>query len=295
MYLAHVIARQGNTYLVEDERGKQHQCHVRTNAIDAVCGDRVECESTSTSKHVIEKICPRKNQIVRRDNFKREKTLAANVDHIIIVMAAVPTYSTPLIDKYLASALINNCKTTLVINKAELLNRNNLNVSELENTYQDLVDNFIVTSAKLGYGIQTLRKVIANEISILVGQSGVGKSSLINRLLNTNAIKVSALSENIKQGKHTTTNAYAHKINQYGKIIDSPGVRTFIPVFDSIQDVIRGYKEFIPHINQCKFSDCHHISEPQCKIKQEVKLGHIALSRYESYVENFNEVKNHSA
>ena len=295
MYLAHVIARQGNTYLVEDNEHKtQYHCHVRTNAIDAVCGDLVECEAASTSKHVIERVCPRKNQITRRDNFKREKTLAANIDHIIVVMAATPTYATPLIDKYLASALINRCKTTLVINKAELLNSNNLNISELEDTYQDLVDNFIVTSARLGYGIQTLRKVIANEVSILVGQSGVGKSSLINRLLNSNTIKVGELSENIQQGKHTTTNAYAHNINQHGKIIDSPGVRTFIPVFETIQDVMHGYKEFIPHINQCKFSDCHHISEPQCKIKQEVELGNIALSRYESYVENFHEVKNYS-
>ena len=292
MYLAQVIARQGKTFIVEDEQGQQHQCHARSSAIDAVCGDRVECVATTDSKHVIEKIRERKNQITRIDNFKREKTLAANIDHMIIVMAATPAFSTLLIDKYLACAQINQCKATLVINKAELLNSHDVDINGLENTYKELVDHFIVASAKLGYGIQALRNVIANEITILVGQSGVGKSSLINRLLRKNLIKVGELSKSIQQGKHTTTNAFAHNINQHGKIIDSPGVRTFMPIFQNTQQVMRGYKEFLPHINHCKFSDCQHINEPGCAIKAEVEKGNIMQTRYQSYLENIEEVKN---
>lgn len=291
MYLAQVIARQGNTFIVENEQGQQHHCHARSNALDAVCGDYVKCNATSESRDVIENICERKNKIARIDNFKREKILAANIDHIIIVVAATPAFSTLLIDKYLACAHINKCKTTLTLNKAELLNANHVDVNLLENTYKGLTDNFIITSAKLGYGIQSLRKVIANENTILVGQSGVGKSSLINCLLHDNHIKVGELSASIQQGKHTTTNAFAHSINQHGKIIDSPGVRTFMPIFKNTQEVMLGYKEFLPHIKHCKFSDCQHINEPKCAIKSEVDKGIIKQSRYQNYLQIIQEVK----
>ncbi|MFK7794172.1 MAG: ribosome small subunit-dependent GTPase A [Gammaproteobacteria bacterium] len=292
MYLAHVIARQGKTFIVEDEHGEQHECHARSKSVDAVCGDNVECESKDQSKDVIEKICERRNQITRIDNFKREKTIAANVDHIIIVVAAAPAFSTSLIDKYLACAQLNQCKATLVINKAEMLNDNNVDITQLENTYKDLAENFIITSAKLGYGIHTLRLALSNETSILVGQSGVGKSSLINRLLNNNNIRVGELSENIQQGKHTTSNAFAHNINNNGRLIDSPGVRTFMPVFKDAKQVMLGYSEFLPHLGKCKFSDCQHINEPHCEIKTEVISGNIQELRYQSYLDNINEIKN---
>lgn len=291
MYLAHVIARQGKTFIVEDEHGEQHACHARSKSVDAVCGDNVECETKNQSKDVIEKICARENQITRIDNFKREKTIAANVDHIIIVVAAAPAFSTLLIDKYLACAQLNKCKATLVINKAEMLNNNNVDIAGLESTYKNLVENFIIASAKLGYGIQTLRVALANETSILVGQSGVGKSSLINRLLNNNNIRVGELSENIQQGKHTTTNAFAHNINNSGRLIDSPGVRTFMPIFKDVKQVMLGYREFLPHLGNCKFSDCQHINEPQCAIKTAVEKNIIQSERYQSYLANIEEVK----
>ena len=290
MYLAHVIARQGNTYIVEDESGKQYSCHVRSNAIDAVCGDIVECDAINQSQDVITKIQKRNNQITRVDNFNREKTLAANVDHILIVVASTPAFSTSLIDKYLACAQLNDCKASLIINKAELLNQYNININQLESTYQAIVENLIVASAKLGYGIQNLRNIISNETSIFVGQSGVGKSSLINRLLHNSNIKVGELSENIQQGKHTTTNAFAHKINNKGKLIDSPGVRTFMPIFKNREQVMLGYKEFLPYLGQCKFTDCQHLNEPQCAIKAAVELDVIQTSRYESYLENLQEI-----
>ncbi len=291
MYLAQVIARQGKTFIVEDDQGRHHNCHARTSAIDAVCGDRVECNEISQSKHVIEKILARKNQITRIDNFKREKTLAANIDHMIIVVAATPALSSTLIDKYLVCARLNQCKVTIAINKAELLNAQQINIKVLEDVYQNLVDHFIITSAKLGYGIQALRTVIGNENTILVGQSGVGKSSLINRLLHSNQIKVGTLSKTIQQGKHTTTNAYAHNINQHGKIIDSPGVRTFMPIFTDKQQVISGFEEFLEHIKYCKFTNCLHINEPNCAIQNQVTQGNIKQSRYNSYIELIKEVE----
>ena len=119
-------------------------------------------------------------------------------------------------------------------------------------------------------------------------QSGVGKSSLINSILNNTNIKTGELSDHIQQGKHTTTNAYAHTINSQGKLIDSPGVRSFIPIFKSREEVMYGYKEFLSYIGQCKFSDCQHINEPQCAIKSAVELNIIKQSRYQSYLDNIS-------
>ncbi len=287
MYKARIIARQGKNFIVQDTEHKLHQCHVRSQAQEAVCGDRVVCESKSRGQDIITSIEPRANQLTRIDNFKREKTLAANIDHMLIVVAAIPEFSTLLIDKYLACASLNKCAVSLIVNKAELLNKQQININSLAATYSHLVDHFIVTSAKLGYGISALRKVLVEETNILVGQSGVGKSSLINRLLDTSTIKIGALSESIQQGRHTTTNAYAHPINSARqaeiKIIDSPGVRNFTPTFARLDQVALGFKEFDEFIGSCKFANCQHLNEPDCAIKNAVVANEIAASRYASY------------
>lgn len=292
MYYAHIIARQGNNYIVEDKTGEQHQCHVRSYAIEAVCGDYVECLKQTQSLDVIEKIQPRKNLITRIDNFGREKTLAANIDHMLIVIAATPEFSTLLIDKYLASAQLNQCKASLIINKVELLNKCQTNINELEKMYLNLVDNLIVSSAKLGFGISNLRNILDEDINVLVGQSGVGKSSIINRLLHSSQIKVGTLAENIQQGRHTTTTAYAHSVNKNGKIIDSPGVRTFMPVFKNIEQVMLGFREFIPRIRKCKFNNCLHMNEPNCAIQHAVDNKEIHPQRYENYLSICKELAN---
>ena len=290
MYEARIIARQGKTYIVENQLHQQYECHARSQAIDAVCGDFVQCIERQDTKDVVEKILPRINQITRIDNFKREKTLAANIDHLLVVIAPSPAFSTLLIDKYLACAELNRCKVSLVINKAELINDFQIDIKELESIYKNLVNQIFITSAKLGYGIATIRNSLLNETSIMVGQSGVGKSSIINRLLNNNDIKVSAISEQIQQGRHTTSNAYAHTINHYGKIIDSPGVRTFTPVFKDQKELAKGFTEFKEYIGKCKFNDCQHINEPGCTIIKAVSEKKIHASRYQNYLEMHKEL-----
>ena len=287
MYKARIIARQGKKFIVQDAEHKLHQCHVRSQAQEAVCGDRVVCEAKSRGQDIITAIEPRTNQLTRIDNFKREKTLAANIDQMLIVVAALPEFSTLLIDKYLACARLNNCAVTLIVNKAELLHEQQININTLAATYTPVVDHFIVASAKLGYGIHALRKVLIEDTNILVGQSGVGKSSLINRLLDSSTIKIGALSESIQQGRHTTTNAYAHPINSPSqaeiKIIDSPGVRSFSPTFARMDQVALGFKEFDEYIGSCKFANCQHLNEPDCAIKTAAAAHKIAASRYASY------------
>ena len=283
MYAARVIARQGKKFIVEDENYVQHHCHPRSKTIDAVCGDVVDCIEQPQSLDTIEAIRPRINQITRLDNFKREKTLAANIDHMFIVIAAVPEFSNLLIDKYLACAELIGCKASIVVNKCEWLHRSNLDIGRLELIYKNICTEVMVSSAKLGYGISQLRKSIRNDYSILVGQSGVGKSSLINRLLYSNKIKVADLSDQIRQGTHTTTLAKAYSIGAAGKIIDSPGVRTFSPIFDQREKVMLGFKEFRPYVAKCKFNNCMHIDEPNCAVKKAVEQQHIQPERYQNY------------
>lgn len=292
MYQARVIARQGNQYIVEDLKNDQHQCHPRSKAIDAVCGDIVDCVAQKQSLDTIESIHPRVNQITRLDNFHREKTLAANIDYLLIVIAPIPEYSLMLIDKYLACAELIQCKTSLIINKCELLQANNVNINLLESIYKNICENIFVTSAKLGYGVAQLRQMLSSDYSILVGQSGVGKSSLINRLLYSNEIKVADLSEQIQQGTHTTSHAQAYSIGQKGKIIDSPGVRAFTPIFEDCSKVMLGFKEFKPYIHKCKFNNCMHIDEPNCAVKDAVKQKHIRLERYQNYQTIYKELTN---
>lgn len=283
MYEARVIARQGNQYIVEDLNKKHHQCHPRSKTIEAVCGDIVDCARQKQSLDTIESIHPRRNQLTRLDNFNRKKTLAANIDQMLIVIAAVPEFSFLLIDKYLACAELIQCKASLVINKCEYLRSYNVNITELESIYSDICTDIFVTSAKLGYGLAQLSKSLATDRSILVGQSGVGKSSLINRLLHSNDIKVADLSNQIRQGTHTTSHTQAYSIGNMGKIIDSPGVRTFTPIFENSSEVMLGFKEFRPYVGKCKFNNCMHIDEPGCAVKNAVDGHHIHTERYRSY------------
>ena len=290
MYEARVIARQGSQYIVEDTNGRQHQCHPRSKTIDAICGDIVDCATQTQSIDTIENIHTRTNQITRVDAFKRKKTLAANVDHIIIVIAPVPAFNLVFVDKYLACAELIQCKASLVLNKCELANAENADIVELESIYKNLCNNIIVTSAKLGYGISQLRQLLANTYGILVGQSGVGKSSLINRLLHSNKIKVADLSDQIQQGTHTTSQAQAYNLGNTGKIIDSPGVRSFMPVFEDCSKVMLGFKEFLLYRNKCKFNNCLHVDEPHCAVKQAVEQKYIHPERYQSYRTILNEI-----
>lgn len=283
MYLATVIARQGKTYIVEDAQQKQYQCHVRSQAQEAVCGDRVLCESQQQSHDVITSIQPRNNQLTRIDNFQRTKTLAANIDHMVIVIAPVPSCANLLIDKYLACAELNKCQVSLVINKAEHLNHYDVDIRQLEDIYMPVVDHFIIASAHLGYGISALKRILMTQTSILVGQSGVGKSSIINSIFANTDIKVGALSENIQQGKHTTTNACAYPLGENGKVIDSPGVRNFTPIMTDHTQAAGGFREFKDYFGRCKFADCHHLDEPNCAIKDAVEAEYISTYRYASY------------
>lgn len=268
--------------MVETEDSEQHLCHVRSKALETICGDRVICQRQHQSLDVIESIQSRDNQITRLDNFNRQKTVAANIDHMLIVVAALPEFSSLIVDQYLACASLIRCKASLIVNKAELAYSQSMDVNQISKTYQPLCEQVIFVSAKLGYGLQNLRHLLNDDYAIMVGQSGVGKSSLINRLLNTQQIKVSALSDGIQQGMHTTSHASAYDVG-LGKIVDSPGVRSFTPIFAKEDRIVDGFREFADFSGDCKFSNCEHLKEPHCAVKEAVDKGLIMASRYSNY------------
>ena len=201
---------------------------------------------------------------------------------MLIVVDPLPEFSSLIVDQYLACASLIHCKASLIINKSELAHTQALDVNQITQTYEPLCQQVLFVSAKLGYGLQGLRQLLNDDYAIMVGQSGVGKSSLINRLLNTQEIKVSALSDSIQQGMHTTSNASAYDIGS-GKIIDSPGVRSFSPIFAKEDRIVDGFREFSNFAVDCKFSNCEHLKEPHCAVKEAVDNGLITPSRYLNY------------
>lgn len=277
-----VIARTGNSYEVECENKTILRCHARSKSICAVCGDHVEVES-DTQTSVITSINKRKNTIQRIDPFHRTKTMAANVDHMIVVVATQPSYDTFGIDHYLLFAHHICAQVCIVLNKAESLPQDDPYRLHLEQMYQPLGYPIIISSTKTHLGLNQLEKLLAGKTSILVGQSGVGKSSIVNALLPDQPAMVGELSEGIDQGTHTTSQARCYNLPHGGRLIDSPGIRQFTPLISDIDIVQNGFPEIQSFAHYCKFNNCQHLNEPECAVQQAVMDGKINARRFESY------------
>ena len=172
----------------------------------------------------------------------------------------------------------------LVFNKIDLLNENSLKKLKIRlKPYEDVPYNVIYASCKTSHGLDDLVKTLQDKTSILVGQSGVGKSSLIQELLPNEELRVGALSESSGLGRHTTTATRLYHFPAGGELIDSPGVRSFRLGHVSRNQLTDGFIEFRPYLGQCKFSDCHHKVEPDCAIREAVENGNISQERYDSY------------
>lgn len=282
-YEAKVIAREGMSFDVLHPNGKIVRCLAHKSAAEAVCGDYVICQSQDSGQDVISQIKTRKNEVTRVDRFKKRKTLAANVDQLLIVVTHTPKYDLLLIDRYLSYAEIIGCKASLLFNKAEDYQKSIPCLRELESIYTPLGYPIYACSAKLGYGLSTVERNLFQTIDILVGQSGVGKSSLINTLFHQPFAKTSALTHAIEQGKHTTVNARIYRLAQGGEIIDSPGIRSFTPEIGSVEELKRSFIEFQKYEDYCQFNNCIHIDEPKCGVKKAVADGEIHTSRYANY------------
>lgn len=276
-----VIARYGKRALVESDNGERRQCVMRANLDGLVAGDKVSWRPSEDSG-VIETRGERHSVLSRPDNRGHLRPVAANIDLMLVVFAPKPQAHGNLIDRYLVAAEHEGMEAILVLNKADLLIPND-SARRLADSYQELGYRVIETSAEADPQADGLRAYIANRTLVLVGQSGVGKSSLVNRLIPDLDIRIGALSDAIEKGRHTTTAAELYHLPSGGRLIDSPGIREFHLHHLPAQAVAEGFKEFVPHLGQCRFRDCTHDHEQGCALLAALSEGLISEGRFASY------------
>lgn len=269
--------------------GERQPCKFRRRVGRPYCGDRVLVGRADDNSLVVEAIQKRKNYFVRADERQRQHIVAANLDQVLIVVAARPLPSLDLLERYLLAVHSLGIEPIIVLNKTDLqvaASEAAAGVQVLKHMphYTELGYKVIRTSCKSAPGITELQPVLNHRTSILVGQSGVGKSSLINCLLPDLDIQTGALSRATGKGTHTTTTTMVYQFPDSGYLIDSPGVWEY-GIWKLAEDAIgSGFIEFRPFLGHCRFNNCLHASEPDCAIKAAVAEGQIRDWRYQSYL-----------
>jgi ribosome biogenesis GTPase len=279
-----VIAHYGTQVAVESDAGMVRRCHIRANIESLVTGDRVVwCEGDPTG--VVVARLPRDSALSRPDPHGKLKPVAANIDQILVVIAPYPEPHANLIDRYLVAAEVVGIEPVIVLNKIDLLEDDPVLAARMEALlaiYPTLGYRILRTSSKAG-GLASLHEALRERTSVFVGQSGVGKSSLVNTLLPAADLRVGALSENRQKGTHTTTTAQLFHLECGGSLIDSPGIREFGLWHMSRDEVEQGFREFRALLGQCKFRDCRHEGEPGCALLDALERGAISAGRLDSY------------
>jgi len=279
-----VIVNYGKNQLIEDAAGAIHRCVARRGLPQIVCGDEVTWQPTGATTGVIETLQPRRTILLRAIGINKSRPLASNIDLVIIAAAPEPALDYFLIDKYIVAANLAKTEPLILINKSDLIKPEDRGrVESLINEYRAIGYTILLTSTLEKTGIEEFSESLIGKTSILVGQSGVGKSSLIKHLLPDRDIAVGRLSAASGLGKHTTTSTTLYHLPHGGNLIDSPGVRDFHLGRIAGDELDNCFREFRPYLGQCRFNDCRHLSEPGCAITAAVTAGHILKRRMESY------------
>jgi len=277
----------GSQGIVELADGSQLDCKYRRSVGRPYCGDRVMIEGPADHSLVVNRILPRRNVFVRADARQRKQVIAANLDQVLVVIAPRPEPSRDLVERYLVAIHSLGIRPVIVLNKAELMAESQIdeeNPLTHMDDYKRLGYDVVETSCKTSPGIAAMERVLRDRISILVGQSGVGKSSLANQLIPDLELQTGALSRVTGKGTHTTTTTIMYGLPGGGRLLDSPGVWEYGLWQMEQPELARGFVEFEPLLGHCKFNDCHHNSEPRCAVRDAAESGSIDLRRYHSYL-----------
>ncbi len=275
-----VTSRHRRHVIVETESGEAIQCIVRGRQLRPLVGDTVGIDTLKDGTHVVRSVARRRNLLTRIDARGRAEGVAANINQLVAVVATEPAPDWALVDRYFAAAELEDIDGVLVCNKADL----GWSSDPRAATYERAGYLVIRTSAKSGLGLEQLRSAFSSHRSVLVGQSGVGKSSLMNCLIGAPAQAVGDLSDKRALGRHTTTAAEMYRLPDGGELIDSPGVRQYAPHLDQPERLDWAFREFRDHLGHCRFDNCRHQAEPDCAVKRAVDTGEISPARYGNYL-----------
>ncbi len=274
-----VIAAHGRQYVVETANGEMLPCFPRGKKSEIACGDWVNFLRPSVDQGVIERIEPRTSLLYRSNEF-RQKLIAANADQIVIVVACEPAFSDELLARALLAAESQEIASLIVLNKCDL-------GAKLPAAREQLK-----ALSRIGYPvIEMSAKAVASALgthlrdktSVLVGQSGMGKSTLVNALVPGAGAAIREISTALDTGKHTTTSARLYHLDSRSHLIDSPGLQEFGLNHLDPTDIAEGFVEFRPLLGGCRFRNCQHASEPGCAVREAVERGEVDSSRYDLF------------
>ena len=280
---ATVIATYSRRMRLRLVGGKELDARIKGKRLKPVCGDRVRAEPIANeSDWLITAIAERDNELTRPNMRGQVEVLAANLDYLIVVAAAEPKPDWYIVDRYLCAAELMGISAAVVFNKIDLDTDTRLTEKQLAN-YARLGYDVVQCSARKGAGIDEIARLLEGRCAIIVGQSGVGKSSIINDLVGDAMQRTSAVSDKTGEGRHTTVNSVMIPLPGGGSVIDSPGVRDYAPALESSTIAAKGFREITAAAQHCKFANCRHLREPGCAVKAGVKDETISARRYESY------------
>jgi len=282
-FSARAVATFGRSCLLEDDQGAEWPAVRRGRRGDVVVGDRVEATVSAPGQATVESIEPRRSLLFRADEF-RTKELAANIDQVLVVFASRPSFNRWFVWKALLAAEAAGIDAIVVRNKSDVAEGAAEAQSALDEIAALGVHTTIVSArAEPVAALSTLAPRVADRSSLLVGQSGMGKSTLLNLLVPSAQARTREHSERLDLGKQTTTAARWFQLPDGGALVDTPGFKEFGLVHLSAAQIVAGFPEFRSHLGQCRFLDCRHLVEPGCAILAALHDGAISSGRYQFY------------
>jgi ribosome biogenesis GTPase / thiamine phosphate phosphatase len=274
-----IVASHGRSCLVEIADGEILECVNRGKRGGLACGDRVAVAPIAAGQGVIERVEPRMSLVYRSDPF-REKLIAANITQVVMVVAGRPSFSEALLNRCLVAAEWQQLRVLILLNKCDLAEATHDAAQALQ-SYRRLGYLVLPISARLD--ISPLLPLLADQSSVLVGQTGMGKSTLINALVPGACAQTGELSEALGSGRHTTTHTRLYRLEPNASVIDSPGMQEFGLHHLTGTDIAHAFPEFRPYFGRCRFNDCRHMAEPGCALAQAAERSEIDPRRLEFY------------